>query len=103
MLKLVRVTAAEDVAAVRELFAEYARAVDEPCCFEGFEQELRALPRDYEVLILARGAGCVSRVVLDTLPKLRKAIALYRALGFREIAPYLARPTPGAICFELSL
>ena len=146
MLKLVRVTAAEDVAAVRELFAEYARAVDEPHCFVDFERELDSLPGDYETLILARGAGCVglrrldastaevkrlyvrsahrggglgrgltqaaigaareagySRVVLDSLPKMREAIALYRALGFREIAPYLARPTPGAICFELSL
>ena len=44
-----------------------------------------------------------ARVVLDTLPKLAPAIALYRDLGFREFAPYLARPTPGAICFELRL
>ena len=42
-------------------------------------------------------------VVLDTLPKLASAIALYRDLGFREIGPYLASPTPGAICFELRL
>ena len=41
------------------------------------------------------------RVVLDTLPKLASAIALYRDLGFRETSPYLASPTPGAICFEL--
>ena len=41
------------------------------------------------------------RVVLDTLPKLAPAIALYRDLGFRETDPYLASPTPGAICFEL--
>jgi ribosomal protein S18 acetylase RimI-like enzyme len=41
------------------------------------------------------------RVVLDTLPKLASAIALYRDLGFRETEPYLACPTPGAICFEL--
>ena len=43
------------------------------------------------------------RVVLDTLPKLAPAIALYRDLGFRETAAYLASPTPGAICFELRL
>ena len=41
------------------------------------------------------------RLVLDTLPKLASAIALYRDLGFREIGPYLPSPTPGAICFEL--
>jgi len=44
-----------------------------------------------------------SRVVLDTLPKLASAIALYRDLGFRETDPYLASPTPGALCFELML
>ena len=44
-----------------------------------------------------------ARVVLDTLPKLAPAIALYRDLGFRETAPYLESPTPCAICFELSL
>ena len=44
-----------------------------------------------------------SRIVLDTLPKLATAIALYRTLGFVEIDPYLACPTPGAICFGLKL
>jgi putative acetyltransferase len=44
-----------------------------------------------------------ARLVLDTLPKLGTAIALYRDLGFRETGPYLACPTPGALCFELSL
>ena len=44
-----------------------------------------------------------ARVVLDTLPKLGPAIALYRGLGFRETGPYQACPTPGAICFELKL
>jgi hypothetical protein len=41
--------------------------------------------------------------VLDSLPKMREALALYRMLHFREIAPYLPEPTPGATCFELSL
>lgn len=51
---------------------------------------------------IARKNGC-ERLVLDTLPKLTEAIALYRSLGFRDCAPYLAAPTPGALCFELSL
>src|SRR5262245_6507695 len=38
---------------------------------------------------------------LDTLPKLKPAIALYQDLGFRECGPYLPSPTPGALCFEL--
>ena len=53
-----------------------------------------------EVIEAAQRMG-YTRVVLDTLPKLASAIALYRDLGFREIGPYLESPTPGAICFEL--
>lgn len=44
-----------------------------------------------------------ARLVLDTLPKLTSAIALYRDLGFRDTTPYLEAPTPGALCMELSL
>jgi ribosomal protein S18 acetylase RimI-like enzyme len=44
------------------------------------------------------------RVVLDTIPgKMDAAIALYRSLGFVEIPPYSADPTPGAVCLELRL
>lgn len=53
-----------------------------------------------EVIDAARRLG-YARVVLDTLPKLAAAIALYRDLGFRETGPYLASPTPCALCFEL--
>jgi GNAT superfamily N-acetyltransferase len=50
----------------------------------------------------ARSAG-YARIVLDSLPKMREARALYRSLDFREIPPYLAQPTPGADCFERTL
>lgn len=43
------------------------------------------------------------RVVLDTLPSMRPAHALYRSLGFRETGHYLDDPTPGAVCYALSL
>jgi GNAT superfamily N-acetyltransferase len=142
--------AREDVDSVRELFREYAQAVDQPCCFAGFEREVAELPRGYFLLLLAEddegAAGCVAlraldartaevkrlyvrrrrrgsgtgralieaaigaareagyrRVVLDSLPKMHEALGLYRALGFREIPPYLARPTPGARCYQISL
>ena len=44
-----------------------------------------------------------ARLVLDTLPKLTSAIALYGDLGFHACGPYLPAPTPGALCFELRL
>ena len=138
MARLAEATGAAELAIVRELFAEYARLVDEPCCFADFEP--------YKVFLLEDNAGCVAlrlldaqtaemkrlyvraahrgrglgrmlaetaidaareagcaRIVLDTLPKMREAQALYQSLRFRKIPPYLEKPTPGAICFELSL
>ena len=139
-----------DLEAVRSLFAEYARSVDEPRCFAGFERELAELPRGYLALFIADqdgvAAGCVglrevdrgtaemkrlyvrpawrgrgigralaeaaiaaarsagyARIVLDSLPKMHEARALYRSLDFSETAPYLAQPTPGASCFERRL
>ena len=146
MGRLVEATAAAQVAVVRELFAEYVRQVDEPCCFTDFDRELASLPGDYRLFLAEEAAGCVAvrlldrdtaemkrlyvrgahrgkglgralaeraiaaareagcaRIVLDTLPKMSEAQQLYRALNFRPTAPYLKNPTPGAICFELSL
>jgi putative acetyltransferase len=143
-------TGAADVQTLRQLFREYMRATDAPCCFADFERELAALPAGYSVLILAEAdgiaQGCVAlhrldartaemkrfyvrqrhrgqgigralaeaaieaarrqghrRLVLDSLPTMQAAIALYRLLGFRETAAYLPEPTPGALCFERPL
>ena len=154
MLELRQATSPADIEAVRALFREYERWVDEPCCFATFEQEVEALPGEYappagrlflaeeagasagcvalrrldaqagemkrlyvrppfqgrglgrrlatEVIAAARQAG-YTRLLLDTLPKMASAIALYRALGFAPCGPYSAAPTPGAIFFELQL
>jgi ribosomal protein S18 acetylase RimI-like enzyme len=154
MANIVHATQPSAIAAVGALFAEYARAVDAPCCFVGLERELATLPGEYAPpagrLLLAldalHSAGCVGlrpldadtaeikrlyvcpayrgqslgralaeaaiatarqtgrrRVVLDTLPSMGEAIALYRSLDFKQIAPYLAVPTPGAVCYQLKL
>jgi putative acetyltransferase len=146
MARLIEATGASEVAAVRELFAEYVRMVDAPACFADFDRELAALPGEYRLFLADGAAGCVgvrfldgktaemkrlyvrptrrgqglgralaeaaiaaareagcARIVLDTLPKMREAQALYRTLDFRPIDPYLENPTPGALCFELRL
>ena len=138
MARLVEATGAAQVARVRELIAEYARGIGEPCCFEEVEAYksflleddagcvvLRLLdPRTAEMKRLyvraahrgkglgrllaeaairaAREAGC-TRIVLDTLPSMGEARRLYESLEFRRIPPYLEKPTPNALCFELSL
>jgi putative acetyltransferase len=145
----------QHIAAVRELFLEYARSLNFSLCFQSFEVELAELPGDYapprgRLLLAAQNsqpAGCVAlrpldlhvcemkrlyvrpafrgrtlgrvlaqrviaearaigykRMRLDTVePVMQTAVAMYRNLGFREIAPYCTNPIEGALYLELSL
>lgn len=40
------------------------------------------------------------KMVLDTLPTMKTAIAMYEKEGFRKIKPYYENPVEGAIFFE---
>jgi ribosomal protein S18 acetylase RimI-like enzyme len=144
----------DDVAAVRALFLDYANSLGFSLCFQGFDQELAALPGKYAppagCILLARVDAAVAGVVavrplegglcemkrlyvrpehrghklgrrlaeavidaagrigyramrLDTLDSMIAGIALYRSLGFREIAPYYDNPIAGAVYFERAL
>lgn len=50
----------------------------------------------------ARAAG-YDTLLLDTLPRMTSAIALYASLGFVPRGVYSPEPTPGALCFELRI
>ena len=55
------------------------------------------------VIAEARGIG-YQRMRLDTVePVMKKAVGLYRQLGFREIASYRPNPIEGAMYMELEL
>ena len=66
-MKIIQASSAEDIAAARRLFQEYAASIDTDLCFQNFSKELAALPGYYApprgrlLLAMVDGApvGCV--------------------------------------------
>ena len=58
-----RIALADDVELVRTLFREYAEGIGVDLSFQGFEEELAALPAGYDAILVAwlagEPAGCV--------------------------------------------
>lgn len=63
-IAIVQAEGAGDMDHVRALFVEYQEWLDEPICFEGFEDELRGLPGEYAPprgrLLLARDGAAIA-------------------------------------------
>lgn len=56
-----------------------------------------------QIIAEARQIGYQS-IRLDTVePRMKDAVAMYRKLGFHEIAPYCSNPIAGALYMELDL
>jgi ribosomal protein S18 acetylase RimI-like enzyme len=54
-----RIAVADDVELVRTLFREYAAGLGVDLSFQGFDEEVAALPTGYDVLLVAGSDGCV--------------------------------------------
>ena len=56
-----------------------------------------------EELIARARAGGLERLVLNTLPAMSEAVALYRSLGFDTINSYADEPLEDTLYFGLTL
>jgi putative acetyltransferase len=103
----------------RLLLAEYEAKLAGCVALHGLESGICEMKRLY-LRPLFRGTGLgrglaeriigearrigYRRMRLDTVePVMKDAVAMYRRLGFKEIAPYCANPIAGALYMELEL
>ena len=56
-----------------------------------------------EQLVAHAQAADISRLVLNTLPAMTEAQALYVSMGFESCAPYVDEPLDGVLYYERTL
>src|SRR5215475_5476901 len=72
-LKATQAESPEQIAAIRELFLEYAQSLSFSLCFQSFDKELAGLPGDYAppegrlmlAMVDGKAAGCVALHKID--------------------------------------
>ena len=94
-IALVTPSTSEDIAAVRQIFTEYAQSLNVDLCFQDFEAELELLPGEYAAprgaLLLAmvnqQVAGCCALRPLDSAddPNASEMKRLYVRPAYRRL------------------
>jgi len=91
MLTILQAESPEQIAIAREMITEYATSLDFNLCFQGFEEEMRALPGKYAPpagrLLLAlwegKAAGVIALRPLNEAPGLCEMKRLFVRNAFR--------------------
>lgn len=77
-----RIALTGDVELVRTLFREYAGSLGVDLSFQGFEEEVAALPDGYDVLLVAGSDGCVGvRPFADGVSEMKRLYVRPSARG----------------------
>ena len=110
-MKIIQAQSAADIETARELFQEYAAALNISLCFQGFDQEVSGLPGSYappagQLLLALQGeevAGCIAlRPLADNACEMKRLYVRpqFRGAGLGEKLVAAAIEAARAIGYE---